>query len=41
MDRTAKMILLFVLVGVLLLLFVFLWINGFELTRFIPRRGYA
>lgn len=21
--------------------FVFLWLNGFELSRFLPRRGYA
>lgn len=21
--------------------FVLLWINGFELTKFFPRRGYA
>ncbi len=34
-------ILIIVLVVIAALAFVFLWINGFEVTNFIPRRGYA
>lgn len=35
------MILIIVLAVIIVLGFVFLWIHGFELTNFIPRRGYA
>lgn len=34
-------ILIIVLAVVLVLVIVFLWIHRFEITRFIPRRGYA
>ena len=34
-------ILIIVLAVILVLAFVFLWIHGFEITKFIPRRGYA
>ena len=34
-------ILIIVLAVVLVLAFVFLWIHGFEISKFIPKRGYA
>ena len=40
MSRRMKIILVIVAI-VAVIAFVFLWINGFEITKFIPRRGYA
>lgn len=34
-------IILVIVAIVAVIAFVFLWINGFEITKFIPRRGYA
>lgn len=37
-----RMKIIFAVIAVLAVLaFIFLWINGFEITKFIPRRGYA
>lgn len=37
-----RMKILLVIVAIIAVIgFIFLWINGFEITRFIPRRGYA
>ena len=40
MSKPMK-ILLVIVVIIALIAFIFLWINGFEITKFIPRRGYA
>lgn len=34
-------IFLIILAVVVVLAFIYLWINGFEISRFIPRKGYA
>jgi len=34
-------ILLVIVAIIAVIAFIFLWINGFEITKFIPRRGYA
>ena len=40
MSKRMK-ILLVIIAIIAVIAFIFLWINGFEITKFIPRRGYA
>ncbi len=40
MSKRMKILLVIVAI-IAVIAFIFLWINGFEITKFIPRRGYA
>lgn len=40
MRKRLKIVLL-ILTLLAVLAFIFLWMHGFEITKFIPRRGYA
>ena len=40
MSKRMKILLVIVAV-IAVIAFTFLWINDFEITKFIPRRGYA
>ena len=40
MSKRMK-ILLVIIAIIAVIAFIFLWVNGFEITKFIPRRGYA
>ena len=41
MKKKRVKVLIIILAAVLGFIFVFLWIHGFQITKFIPRRGYA
>ena len=40
MSKRMKILLVIVAI-IAVIAFIFLWMNGFEITKFIPRRGYA
>ncbi len=40
MSKRMKIILVIIAI-IAVIAFIFLWVNGFEITKFIPRRGYA
>ena len=41
MKKKRVKVLIIILAAVLVFIFVVLWIHGFQITKFIPRRGYA